>query len=57
MNEIKKQIYVDGVEQLVLECDKLPILIIFRSSDGILKEYILKTNNEKTKLLLNKKDF
>jgi hypothetical protein len=34
----------------------LPIILSFFNEDGELKEYILKTNNEKTKLLLNKKD-
>jgi histidinol phosphatase-like enzyme len=47
----------EQIKEIIIEYDKLPLVIVFKNKDGIIKKYILKTNNEKTTLLLNKKDF
>ena len=36
--------------------DQLPLTIHFFTKDGIIKEYVLQTNNNKDKLLLCKKN-
>jgi len=46
----------NNIKEHILKYSDLPLIIIFECKDGIKKEYILKANNENTKLLLNKKD-
>jgi hypothetical protein len=44
------------IRKIIFKNNELPAIIVFESKDGI-KEYILKTNTKKTKLLLNKKEY
>jgi hypothetical protein len=43
-------------EVLVINSNEFPIVILFTGKDGN-KEYVLKTNTDQTKLLLNKKEY
>jgi len=44
-------------KRITIDCNELPILITFSGKNKNGKEYVLKTNQEKTKLLLNKKEY
>jgi hypothetical protein len=46
----------DKTQKIVLKFNEPPIIIMFEGKEGI-REYVLKTNTEKTKLLLNKKEY
>lgn len=45
------------MDYMQIKYDKLPIRIFFSQKNGAQKEYILKTNNDGTKILLNKKEY
>lgn len=46
----------DEIKEIEIKYNELPMVIKFKSKEGE-KEYVLKTNTEKTKLLLNRKEY
>ena len=52
----EKQSSENKIRRMVVKYSELPLLIVFESKNNS-KEYVLKTNTEQTKLLLNKKEY
>ena len=51
-----KQQNCNKTKKIVIQFNDLPLIFEFESKEGC-KEYVLKTNTEKTKLFLNKKEY
>lgn len=46
----------NAAQEIIIKFNEVPMIITFHGKKGV-KKYVLKTNKDKTNLLLNKKEY